>query len=125
LEKNFPGLHVTTKSCTDKDLDKIKDKQRKAKEDEGEERVFGQGSISDSGSISSSDEEELEGRATEGKSRKKGKLGKGVGALEDPRGAVKETWGDIREKSTHIGGGSTSGKSPDQNLPEQETPGRG
>lgn len=86
LEKNFPGLQILAKSCTDKELDKIKEEQKKTKGKEGERRVYGQGS--DSGSISSSDEEDLEDRA-QGK-MPKGALGKGVGLVEDPKGMAKE-----------------------------------
>ncbi len=85
LERNFPGLHILTKSSTDKGLDKIKEDQKKAKHKEGEERVYGQ--ASDSGSISSSDEGYLAQRA-QGKG-KRGKAETGVAMLEAPKETLK------------------------------------
>lgn len=64
LEKNFEGLHIVVKDCADKELEKIKEEQRKAKEREARPMVYGQGS--DSGSISSSDASDLDDRAEEG-----------------------------------------------------------
>lgn len=61
LKSNFPELHIVVKACDDDSLTKIKEDQRKIKKKEGDHRVYGQGS--DSGSISSSDEEDLEDRA--------------------------------------------------------------
>ena len=61
LKRNFPNLHIVVKACDDDKLKKIKEDQLKIKKKEGDHLVFGQGS--DSGSISSSDEEELNARA--------------------------------------------------------------
>jgi hypothetical protein len=61
LKSNFPELHIMVKACDDDSLAKIKENQRKIKKKEGDHRIYGQGS--DSGSISSSDEEDLEERA--------------------------------------------------------------
>jgi len=36
LNENFPGLHVVTKECTDKELDKMKEGQRERKKREGQ-----------------------------------------------------------------------------------------
>ena len=47
--------------CDDEKLGKMKDAQRKTKRKEGDTRIYAQGS--DSGSISSSDEEDLAERA--------------------------------------------------------------
>lgn len=81
LQRNFPGLHILTKSCTDEDLQKIKKDQKRAKKKEGEERVYGQ--ESSSGSISSSDEEDLDERARGSGSA--GKAERGVAFLEKPK----------------------------------------
>ncbi|KAK4686302.1 hypothetical protein P7C73_g3827, partial [Tremellales sp. Uapishka_1] len=85
LEKNLPGIQVVVKNCTDKGLEKIKADQKKTRKTEGEGMVYGQGS--DSGSISSSDEEDLDDRAQGGKQKKGGK-GAAVEALEDPVKAI-------------------------------------
>lgn len=61
LKSNFPDLHIVVKACDDDSLSKIKEKQRKIKKKEGDHRVYGQGS--DTSSISSSDEDDLEERA--------------------------------------------------------------
>ena len=83
LEKNFPGLHIIVKSCTDKDLDKIKEDQKKTKKTEGDGRIYGQGSRS--GSISSSDVSSLDSRAREQADQPhKSGLEKGLDALERP-----------------------------------------
>lgn len=88
LKRNFPGLHIMVKNCTDKDLDKIKDDQRKARKEEGDQRVYGQGS--DSGSISSSDADDLEDRAQaagEGNAPKT-QVERVFSAIEHPKAAV-------------------------------------
>ena len=85
LEKNFPGLRILTKACDDDELKKIKEEQKKAKMGEGGHMVFGQGS--ETSSISSSDESDLEDRA-QGKG-KKGSLGQGFSAVEDPKGMAR------------------------------------
>ena len=87
LQRNFPGLHILTKNCTDKTLDKIKKDQKEAKQKEGEPMVFGQGSRS--GSISSSDAGDLEDRANGAGTEHQSKTEKGVAFLERPKDAVK------------------------------------
>jgi hypothetical protein len=88
LESNFPGLYIVTKACDDDELTKIKEEQKKAKEGEGDHMVFGQGS---DGSLSSSDEDDLEDRA-HGKGRKS-KFERGVAAMEDPKSVAKSAFG--------------------------------
>ena len=63
MQRNFPGLHVITLDCNgDKEkMDKWKGEQRERKKAEGKNMVVRQGS--DSGSMSSSDEEDLEEQA--------------------------------------------------------------
>lgn len=85
LEKNFVGLQVVTMACDDKKLDKIKEEQVKTKKEEGEQRVFGQQSVSSS--ISSSDASDLEERAVGGEAYK-GKVDKGVEVLQGPKEAI-------------------------------------
>jgi hypothetical protein len=99
LESNFPGLHIITKACDDDELKKIKEEQKKTKEGEGDHMVYGQGS--DSSSISSSDESDLEDRA-QGKGHKS-KFERGVAAVEDPRGVTKRAFKD-KKKSAHKAG---------------------
>jgi hypothetical protein len=77
-----------TKACDDDELTKIKEEQKKAKEGEGDHMVFGQGS---DGSLSSSDEDDLEDRA-HGKGRKS-KFERGVAAMEDPKSVAKSAFG--------------------------------
>jgi hypothetical protein len=77
-----------TKACDDEELTKIKEEQQKAKQGEGDHMVFGQGS---DGSLSSSDEDDLEDRA-HGKG-KKSKFERGVAAMEDPKGITKSAFG--------------------------------
>jgi hypothetical protein len=98
LQSNFPGLHIVTKACDDDELKQIKEDQKKAKKEEGDHMVFGQGS--DSSSISSSDESDLEDRARGGK-KKQGKLAKGVAAAEDPTGTMKAVLGQGKHKHGH------------------------
>ena len=74
------------KSCTDKDLDKIKEDQKKTKGKEGEEMVFDQNSRSSS--ISSSDEEDLAERARSGGPGHTSKVEGGVAFLEKPREGI-------------------------------------
>ncbi|WWC59248.1 uncharacterized protein I303_101798 [Kwoniella dejecticola CBS 10117] len=118
LEKNFVGLKVRVMACDDEKLSKIKDGQRKIKKKEGDHLVYGQQSSSDlslnrdgaaGGSISSSDEEDLEDRAraageeegeTEGAT---GHLEKGFNVVENPKdtmnGLVDKAKGKTKEKS--------------------------
>lgn len=82
LEYNFAGLSIKTLAEGDEELDELKEKQRKKKKDEGNNRVFVQnshfGHDSDS-SISSSDEDDLNGLIQASKSsNKKEKKSKGL-----------------------------------------------
>ncbi|WWC67738.1 uncharacterized protein I206_101650 [Kwoniella pini CBS 10737] len=104
LEKNFIGMKVRVMACDDEKLSKIKDSQRKTKQKEGERVVYGQQSSSDlslnsqggaGGSISSSDEEDLEARARAADENDdaepqgvKGNLEKGFNAVENPKGTM-------------------------------------
>jgi hypothetical protein len=81
LNENFPGLHIVTKECTDKELDKMKEEQRARKKKEGTNVNMVQNSDDD---ISSSDEERLNNTG------KKTKRQKAFDALEDPAKAAKE-----------------------------------
>lgn len=95
-----------TKSCTDKELDKIKDSQRDAKKKEGEGMVVQGGSMSDvgrRGSISSSHQEDLDERAEDVASGSKGGgrgggLQKGVDFLEKPKQAFSDLIPGHKEK---------------------------
>ncbi|MCJ1230576.1 hypothetical protein MMC12_007250 [Toensbergia leucococca] len=71
IQRNLPGMKVATLDCNgDKDkMDKLKSEQRERKKAEGSNRAFVQG---DAGSISSSDEEDLD--AQEGHPKQRGKL---------------------------------------------------
>jgi hypothetical protein len=97
-----------TKACDDEELTKIKEEQKKAKEGEGDHMVFGQGS---DGSLSSSDEDDLEDRA-HGKGRKS-KFERGVAAMEDPKGITKSAFGKKHGKGEK--GGSPANKKVDEN----------
>ncbi|OCF76720.1 C2 domain-containing protein [Kwoniella mangroviensis CBS 8886] len=114
LKKNFVGIRVRVMACDDDKLSKIKDDQRKIKSKEGDHMVFGQtSSVSsladgDGGSISSSDEEDLERRAREedegqGEGTTRGKLDKGVEALENPKDTLKEAVDGVKDKSGRTG----------------------
>jgi hypothetical protein len=87
-------------------LTKIKEEQKKAKEGEGDHMVFGQGS---DGSLSSSDEDDLDDRA-HGKGRRS-KFERGVNAMEDPRGVAKSTFGKKKKgKGEKDAPGAAEGK---------------
>jgi len=102
-----------TKACDDDELTKIKEEQQKAKEGEGDHMVFGQGS---DGSLSSSDEDDLDDRA-HGKGRKS-KFERGVAAMEDPKGITKSAFG-----KTH--GKGEKGGSPANKKVEEKSEGQG
>jgi hypothetical protein len=78
-------------------LKKIKEDQAKTKEQEGDHMVFGQGS--DSSSISSSDESDLEERA-QGKTPKS-TFGKAFAAVENPNGTAKGAFKKKSKKHKH------------------------
>nr|XP_019047419.1 C2 domain-containing protein [Kwoniella bestiolae CBS 10118]OCF26349.1 C2 domain-containing protein [Kwoniella bestiolae CBS 10118] len=116
LKANFPGLKIRVMACDDDKLDKIKSQQRKVKSKEGDHLVFGQtSSVSslgdDGGSISSSDEEDLDRRAAEQEedgdgegSEVKGGLERGVEALENPQKTAREGVNGLKEKTKAKGG---------------------
>lgn len=86
LQRNFPGLHILVKNCTDKELEKIKEGQKKARKAEGDQRVYGQGS--DAGSISSSEADDLEEHAQNAGHEHKTKMERVLAATENPKAAV-------------------------------------
>lgn len=86
LQRNFPGLHILVKSCTDKELEKIKESQKEAQKEEGDQRVYGQGS--DAGSISSSEADDLQEHAQNVGHEHQTKMEKIVAATENPKAAV-------------------------------------
>jgi len=79
------------KDCEDKELARIKKDQTEAKKREGDHRVYGQGS--DSGSISSSDEEALDAREREDheQTEERGRTAKEkvFAGIQDPKAAVR------------------------------------
>ena len=85
LSKNFPGLHIVTKECTDEELDKMKDGQRARKKKEGQNVELVQNSDDE---ISSSDEEAL-ARKGQGQGKKKTRKQMAFDTLEDPAKAMK------------------------------------
>lgn len=84
LSKNFPGIHIRTKECTDKSLEKMKAQQRERKKKEGQNVEMVQNSDSE---MSSSDEEEL---ADHQKKIRKTTRQHVFEAVEDPSKAFKE-----------------------------------
>lgn len=99
LEANLPGLKIVVKPCTDDKLQAIKTEQREAKKREGPRTVVVQGSDDEGkGNWTSSDESDLddaeedvnEEDAKDGGAGGEGVLGKTVGLLEDPKGAIKD-----------------------------------
>ena len=82
MHHNFPGLKITTLDCNgDKEkMDKMKQQQRDRKKSEGGNKAFVQG---DAGSISSSDEEQLDAAA--GQPQQRGKLGKVGHTIAEPK----------------------------------------
>jgi hypothetical protein len=110
LKENFPGLHVVTKECTDKNLEKMKEGQRERKKKEGQNVTMVQNSDDD---ISSSDEEALASASGAKKTKKQ----RAFEAVEDPGKALKamipgekgreereenETAGDAPERSGQV-----------------------
>ncbi|RDL34631.1 uncharacterized protein BP5553_07759 [Venustampulla echinocandica] len=90
LGKNFPGLHVVVKECTDEKLIKMKEGQREKKKKEGKHIRIIQNSDDD---LSSSDEERLNDE------NKKSGREKALNALENPKGAAKELMAGLKHKS--------------------------
>lgn len=81
LKEQFPGLHIVTKQCTSKDLERMKKEQFVRKRKEGKNLQLIQNSDDD---ISSSDESELDRRNAQRKSKKQ----LAYEALEDPKKAA-------------------------------------
>ncbi|EPQ65838.1 Bgt-5337 [Blumeria graminis f. sp. tritici] len=86
LLKNFPGLHIQTKRCTDEEHIKMKEDQRERKQTESHDMqmVF----LYSDDEISSSDEEHLAKRA--GGKAAMGKRERLYAALEDPKKTIKD-----------------------------------
>lgn len=87
LHRNLPGLKITPLDCMgDKEkMDKMKEQQRERRKAEGEARAYVQ--PDDAGSISSSDEEELDAAA--GQSPVKGKLSRAKDKIAEPNDAIR------------------------------------
>merc|ERR1712093_759250 len=81
LKRNFPGLHIVTKECTDDELTKMKEEQRERKKKEGRNIHMVQNSDDE---ISSSDEEALD------RHEKKSRRTRALDAIEDPKKAAKD-----------------------------------
>lgn len=88
LHRNLPGLKITTLDCMgDKGkMDKMKRQQRERRKAEGKTRAYVQ--PDDAGSISSSDEEELD--AATGQSQEKGKLAQAKNKMAEPKDAIQD-----------------------------------
>ncbi|KAL3417271.1 hypothetical protein PVAG01_11271 [Phlyctema vagabunda] len=85
LKEQFPGLHIVTKECTDKGLERMKKEQVTRKKKEGKDIQLVQNSDDE---ISSSDEEELDRRAKGKKKRTPRQMA--YEALEDPKKVVED-----------------------------------
>lgn len=88
MHRNLPGLKILTLDCNnDKEkMDILKSQQRERKKAEGQHSAVVQG---DGGSISSSDEEDLDSQA--GKPKARGKLGKLGHTIAEPKDQIM-TW---------------------------------
>lgn len=87
LQRNFPGLGVVAMHWEDKELQTLKDNQRKIKKKEGNLMKVVQNSSPDSSDVSSSDESKLSGFDVDdgdGGTHYKSKKGKAMDILEDP-----------------------------------------
>ncbi|KAI9734492.1 MAG: hypothetical protein M1818_006881 [Claussenomyces sp. TS43310] len=82
LGRNLPGLHIVTKECTDEELGRWKDEQRKTKKKQGRDLVVVQNSDDE---VSSDDESALDHRIQGHQS----KSSKAFTALEDPLSMAK------------------------------------
>ena len=87
MERNFPGLKVTTLDCVGDEtrMTKLKDQQRERRKVEGEDRAYAQ---ADDSSISSSDEEELD--ELSGNTKQRGKLAAMAHKLSEPKDTMLE-----------------------------------
>nr|POE63383.1 hypothetical protein CFP56_04286 [Quercus suber] len=106
MSRSLPGLHILTLDCQ-KDAErmgKMKDEQRERKKREGDNIVFTQGS--DSSSISSSDEEELDRRAR-GDAESSGEHGAFGQAARD---AKLRQQAKFRRAKQHYGGAPKDGE---------------
>lgn len=85
MHRNLPGLKILTLDCNgDKEkMDKLKSQQRQRKKAEGQHSAVVQG---DGGSISSSDEEDLDSQA--GKPKARGKLGQVGHTIAEPKDQI-------------------------------------
>ncbi|KAJ5974063.1 hypothetical protein N7481_011273 [Penicillium waksmanii] len=91
LASNFPGLHITTLgSQEDAELmGEMKDEQRNFKKEQGHLITYLQQSSASSLSISSSDEDELNGRTAEpSTAKKRGDLSRKVHEMRDVKGQM-------------------------------------
>lgn len=111
LQHNLPGMHITTLDCNgDKDrMNEMKAAQRERRKAEGKNIAFVQG---DAGSISSSDEEDLEERVKEANENKN--AGEKAGGDQKEKSRVGEAAHHIaepKEKGHGVGGwGSGEGE---------------
>lgn len=111
MQKNFPGIKIITLDCVgDKDkMNRWKTEQRERKKAEGKGVVAVQG---DNGSISSSDEEDLDDQQREAEGgEKQGTKEKMMGKIEGPFDKIKEfRQGDrdreARESADDVGASS-------------------
>ena len=87
MHRNLPGLKIVTLDCNgDKEkMDKLKSQQREHKKAEGGHEAVVQG---DAGSMSSSDEENLDALAGKGPKKERGKLGKVGQTIAAPKDQV-------------------------------------
>lgn len=88
LDWNFHGLKVVTMTCDDDTLQKMKEEQKSTEKKEGPGLVYVQGS--DSGSISSSDEEKLDHHARKSNGAAVKEARRAKKAATDPKQAVME-----------------------------------
>lgn len=95
MHRNFPGLKITTLDCNkDKEkMEKYKKEQTERRKTEGENIAVVQG---DAGSISSSDEEDLD--AVAGQPKERGKLAKVAHGVAEPKEKVME-WAEGTKQS--------------------------
>ncbi|MCJ1286923.1 hypothetical protein MMC26_006269 [Xylographa opegraphella] len=109
LQRNLPGLKITTLDCTgDKEvMEKMKEEQRSCKKKEGKHTAVVQG---DGGSISSSDEEDLDNAVAQNdEAKEKGPTEKLGHAIAAPAEEL-TTWAqghkarEQRETEDHTGG---------------------
>ncbi|KAI9781860.1 MAG: hypothetical protein M1839_005652 [Geoglossum umbratile] len=105
LTRNFPDLRILSLPCDDPELSKMKEEQRELKKAEGDRRTFIAYDGSSSGSISSSDIEELDIRAAGADSgaAREGPLERGLRVLAEPGDAAKEWVAEHRGRKSRDG----------------------